>query len=102
VADVIAKRGYFAAELTLCHDEINLLDQRRALRNTIVTVSLDYTIFAASWQTRVDYLLMVLYRYCGSFFRPTGRKTRVSSGRQGIEHDRQAEVLVEKIDEHYQ
>ena len=57
VADVVAKRGFFAADLTLCHGETNLLDQRRALRNTIVTLSLDYTIFAASWQTRVHYLL---------------------------------------------
>jgi hypothetical protein len=32
VAHVIAKRGYFAAELTLCHGKNNLLDQRRALR----------------------------------------------------------------------
>jgi hypothetical protein len=51
VADIVAKRRFFAAELTLCHDKTNLLDQRRALRNTIVTLSLDYTIFAASWQT---------------------------------------------------
>jgi hypothetical protein len=50
VADVVAKRGFFTAELTLCHDKTNLLGQRRALRNTIVTLSLDYTIFAASWQ----------------------------------------------------
>ena len=30
VADVVAKRGFFAAELTLCHDKTNLLDQGRA------------------------------------------------------------------------
>ena len=53
VADVVAKRGFFAAELTLCHDKTNLLDQRRALRNTFVTLSLDYTIFAACWQTGI-------------------------------------------------
>jgi hypothetical protein len=53
VADVVAERGRFAAELTLCHDETNLLGRRRALRNTIVTLSLEYTIFRASWQTRL-------------------------------------------------
>ena len=26
VANVVAKRGFFAAELTLCHDKTNLLD----------------------------------------------------------------------------
>ena len=35
VAHVIAKRGYFAAELTLCHGKTNLLDQRRALRKQL-------------------------------------------------------------------
>ena len=58
VADVVAKRGFFAAELTLCHDKTNLLDQRRALRDTIVTLSLDYTIFGASWQTRVTFFII--------------------------------------------
>jgi hypothetical protein len=33
---------------------------------------------------------MVLYRYCVSFFRPAGRKNDI----QGIEHDRQAKVLI--------
>src|SRR5258705_3644681 len=32
---------------------------------------------------------MVLYRYCGSFFRPAGQK----NDPQGIEHDRQAKIL---------
>ena len=58
VADIVAKRRFFAAELTLCHDKTNLLDQRRALRDTIVTLSLDYTIFGASWQTRVTFLII--------------------------------------------
>jgi hypothetical protein len=34
---------------------------------------------------------MVLY--CVSFFRQAGRKTRVPSGRQRIENDRQAQAL---------
>jgi hypothetical protein len=58
VANVVAKRGFFAAELTLCHGKTNLLDQRRALRNTIVTLSLDYTIFGASWQTHARLLIV--------------------------------------------
>jgi hypothetical protein len=52
VADVVAERGLFAAELTLCHDKTDLLGDRRALRNTLVTLILDYTISAAGWQTR--------------------------------------------------
>jgi hypothetical protein len=33
---------------------------------------------------------MVLYRYCGSFFRPAGRK----NDPQGMKHDQQAKVLI--------